>query len=554
MQRAIGVLSREIAEGNPAMLQLKGMEDITQAMDALVEASVISEADASRLASAENWLRAVSDAASVGSSETSHKHPNASIVGTLEDLLGKAESQLASARKTEATNAHNYQMLRQSLTDEISAGDKDMAETKKSLAASEEAKAAAQGDLSTTETDLKEDITTSAALQQDCVTGSEDFQAETKSRGEELQALAEAKKVLSEALPAAAQTYGAALDRAILLQISHSELASHADLIQFEAIRFIRDLARKQNSVDLAQLASRMSSVLRLRSKAGTNPLIKVKGLISYMIAKLEKDAMADMSHKGFCDKETSETKLKKDEKSSQIHKLSTEIASMNTQATKLKEDMAMIQKELSDLLASQSEMDKIRSEEKSLYAKNKSEMQAGIGGVQKALKVLRDYYLHGSEGDKGAGNKIIGLLEVVQGDFTKGLSEMELAESTAVKEYEETTYKNKAAKTIKDKDLDTKAKEAAVLAKSATESGSDKGRAQAEFDAVLEYLGKLSKMCAGKPEPYAQLKARSDAEIVGLKQALAALEGQAVLLQDSDKHQHSSKRNFRGQQIRAGV
>lgn len=556
LQRSISLLNREIAKGTPAMLQLKGMQDITQAMDAMVQASVINSADASRLTALVQSADTESDGASLGAPDpAAYKHPSASIVTTLEDLLDKAEAQLETARKTEATNARNYQMLKQSLTDEISAGDKDMAETKKNLAASEEAKAVAEGDFSTTDADLKEDITTSSALHQDCTTGAEDFQTETKSRGEELKALTEAKKVLSEALPAAAQTYGAALDQATFLQISRSELASHTDLVHFEAIRFIRDLARKQNSVELAQLASRMSSVLRYGSTAGTNPLIKVKGLISDMIAKLEKDAMADMSHKGFCDKETSETKLKKDEKSFQINKLTTKVDSMDAQAAKLKEEIATIQKELGQLLSSQAEMDKIRSEEKSLYAKNKSEMQAGVGGVQKALSVLRDYYLQGDGGDKGgAGNNIIGLLEVVESDFTKGLSEMEVAESTAVKEYEKTTYRNKSAKTIKDKDLSNKAKQAAALDKSAAESGSDKDGVQAEFDALLEYLGKLGQMCNGKAEPYAERKARSDAEIAGLKQALAALEGQAVLLQESDKKQHSIKRNFRGQQIRTGV
>jgi len=284
-----------------------------------------------------------------------------------------------------------------------------------------------------------------------------------------------------------------------------------------------------------------MSSLIRYGSKAGTNPFSKVKSLISDMIAKLENDAAADLSHKGFCDKETSETKSKKDEKARQISKLSTKIDSMSAKSARLKEEVSAVQKELVELAQSQAEMDKIRSEEKALYAKNKSEMEAGISGVQKALSVLRDYYVQDGAAE-GAGSGIIGLLEVVESDFTKGLAEMEVAESLAVKEYDEITYMNKIAKTTKDKNLEYKGKEAAALDKSAAESSSDKDGAQAELDALLEYLAKLGKMCIAKAEPYAERKARRDAEIEGLKEALKVLEGEAVLLQ-----QKSTKRNFRG-------
>merc|ERR1719313_3192619 len=143
---------------------------------------------------------------------------------------------------------------------------------KKGKAASEEGKATAEGDLSVTTKDLGEDQNTLSTLHQDCMTGAEDFQAETKSRGEELKALATAKKVLSEAVGgAAAQTYS------FIQVVSRSSLSTGADLANFEAVRFIRDLARKENSVELAQLASRMASAMRFANAGGADPFAKVK-------------------------------------------------------------------------------------------------------------------------------------------------------------------------------------------------------------------------------------------------------------------------------------
>merc|ERR1719460_2252972 len=99
------------------------------------------------------------------------------------------------------------------------------------------------------------------------MTGAEDFEAETKSRGEELTALATAKKVITEA------TSGAAAQSYSFVQVS---MSSGVDLANFEAVRLVRDLAQKQKSPALAQLASRMAAAMH-----SSDPFAKVKGLIS---------------------------------------------------------------------------------------------------------------------------------------------------------------------------------------------------------------------------------------------------------------------------------
>merc|ERR1719168_438599 len=182
-----------------------------------------------------------------------------------------------------------------------------------------------------------------------------------------------------------------------------------------------------------------MSSAMRLGVAAGDDPFAKVKNLITDMIATLESDAESDASHKAYCDKEMSEATAKKEELMAESDKLSTKIAQDKASSAKLKEQIATLQKELADMAAAKAEADKLRSEEKAAFEKNSAEMKQGIEGVKMALKVLKEYYAKGDkshEAAQGAGAGIIGLLEVCESDFTKGLTEMTAEEDSAAADY----------------------------------------------------------------------------------------------------------------------
>merc|ERR1719453_719765 len=337
------------------MMQLKSASSVAQALTVMVEATSLSSADASKLtALLQNQQSSEDESDETGAPAAAvYKGKSGGIIETMQDLYDKAEAQLAEARSVEEKAVQAYQMLAQGLKDEITYANKDLDKAKKANAASAEGQATAEGDLSVTSKDLAEDIKDLATLHQDCMSGAEDFEAETKSRGEELKALTVAKKIIVEA------TSGAQGQSYSFLQTS---LSSGVDLANFEAVRLIRDLAQKQKSAALAQLATRMAGAMR-SSGSARDVFAKVKGLISDMIEKLLKDAEADATEKAFCDKEMAETEAKKADKEADIEKLSTQIDSMSAKSAKLKEEVAELQKELAALTQSQAEMDRIRAE-----------------------------------------------------------------------------------------------------------------------------------------------------------------------------------------------
>jgi len=69
-------------------------------------------------------------------------------------------------------------------------------------------------------------------------------------------------------------------------------------------------------------------------------------------------------------------------------------------------------------------------------------------------------------------------------------------------------------------------------LDKMSAELNSDRTGVQAQQDANLEYLDRLRNDCVAKAETYESRKARREAELAGLKQALEILDSETVLVQ----------------------
>merc|ERR1719384_716944 len=211
----------------------------------------------------------------------------------------------------------------------------------------------------------------------------------------------------------------------------------------------------------------------------------------------------------------------------------------MAARSAQLKEEVAGLNSALAALAKAGAEMTQMREQEHTDFVKNKADMEQGLEGVKLALKVLRDYYAQDKAhaAAEGGGSSIIGLLEVVESDFTKGLAEMTATEESAQSAYEAQTKENEIEKTTKDKDVEYKTKESAGLDKAVAEATSDRSGVQTELDAVNEYLSTLTKECVEEAETYAERKAAFEAEIAGLKEALQILKSETALLQKSFRH-----------------
>ena len=90
--------------------------------------------------------------------------------------------------------------------------------------------------------------------------------------------------------------------------------------------------------------------------------------------------------------------------------------------------------------------------------------------------------------------------------------------------------------------DVKYKTKEFKGLDKSISDLTGDKDTTSSELSAVLDYYGKIKDRCIAKPESYEERKARREAEITGLKEALSILENETAFVQRR-KHSLRSSR-----------
>jgi len=543
LRRAIAILEKEMSKG--AFLQTSSMKDVADALGSLVAATGVRGVSPVDQAKLQAFLQDDMLQPAGAPAPEAYESQSGGIVSAMEDMLEKAEAQRSDGQKAEMEANHNFEMLKQSLSDAIKTEEGELSAAKKGKAMAEEANAAASGELERVTKEIADDQKKLKDLQHECMTRAEEHEMEQKERASELEALAMAKKILKEKTGGAAErTY----DSFVQLKVT-THARARARGVPTRVVSALQTLAKDMGVPALAQLAVRVRSEVML----GADPFAKVKTMIQEMMEKLLAEAKEEADKKAFCDKEMAETKAKRDDKQGEVDDLTTKIDKAAAKIAKLKEEVSVLEKELGEIAAEQKTADEIRASEKAAWAEAKSDFEQGLEGVQMALQVLRDYYaqkedatelLQGGDDNNdigaamslaqntkssGAAGGIIGMLEVAESDFSKMLAEGSAAEDQAQKEYDTVTEDNRVTTAAKETEVKYKNKDKKETEAYLEETKSDLGTSQTELGAVLEYWEKLQPQCVAKPEPYEERKKRREKEIAGLKEALAILEEESA-------------------------
>merc|ERR550537_2145973 len=290
------------------------------------------------------------------------------------------------------------------------------------------------------------------------------------------------------------------------------------------ALRSIEQLGRRLHKTALVALAYR----------AASDPFVKIRGMVEDMIAKLLQEAADEATQKAFCDKEIGESTASKQDKQGKLEKVNARLDKAESSSATLMEQVTTLSKEVAENDAAMAAATEVRQKEKAAFMIVEKDLSESQEACAAATEVLREYYEGASllqVGSKtgtdaeGDGSGILGVLEVAESDFAKGLSEARTVEQEAQSEYGKLAQDSKMLKMTKEMEIKGKQSEIKSLKTTVTDLSSDKEGLSGELDAVLAYLDKLKPQCETKGPTYAERKAAREQEIEGLKSALEILQ-----------------------------
>lgn len=502
------------------------------------------------------------------------------IVELMENLQAKLKDEKQSLEKDEMNRQHAYEMIAQTLTDQIQQ-DTDSRNAKASSKKSREADSAqTQGDLAEIQGAISKDEKYLTDLRAACKVKTADFQERKKTRSEELKALAQAIEVLSDAAVSGAPATK-------LLQVHKGKSGKHRSFAQLRSSRTVekRPLQVVASSF-LQEQGRKLSSniLLAIANKVGLDPFAKVKKMVSDMVTKLMEEQGEEAEHKAFCDKELGTNQQTRDQKSALVDELTASIEQMQAESQQCQTEVTELSEQIADSDAAVAKATSERNAEKAKNTATISDAKSAALAIQNALRILKAFYEKSStatslvqmpkkkshskhhshhhkkhvavnakhkvalsqKSGKGVaddmpampstaytsqagGTGVIGILETVVSDFEALVAETSASETSADREYTDFMADAAEDKAVKSVNVKHKAVKKTQLDSEVAHMQRDLKSTQEELQGALDYFEKLKPSCVETAQDAEDRAARRKAEVASLEDALRILSGEDI-------------------------
>jgi len=503
------------------------------------------------------------------------KFHSGEIIELMVDTLKKFKVNKNDLDAEEAEKKHTFDMAQGARFNQIKALEASLADAESSSAEKEEAKAMAEDDKTKTTEDKDADNTFMEDLTSQCEAKATAWDARSKTRSAELAAIASATETLKGEVSgnynANKKLVGLVSKKSnsgamTLDEQEDADAAADSDDID----AFLQDdndvsfLQKKQTRSERRAIIHKVMKYLKTQAKSlksdslstlmiqmKEDHFVKVRGMIKDMVAKLEADAAAEGDQKAWCDSEMEKATSKRDENIGSMEGDLAAKTKAESTIAKLKEEIQTLLNEISELNKALAEATELRRKEQAENTKTLADANAGLAGVKKAMKILKDFYDNAFvqtnaaykppkgdasgntvgdlapdtfsgdfSGNQDAASGIIGQLDVIKSDFEGTIDATKSTEDTAESDFQD--YKTESETDISDKEGSVKTKEGEVKTETATmiDAKDDlKEHTELKEDALSE-LAKLKPACVDTGSDYDEKVARREQEIESLKNA----------------------------------
>merc|ERR1719160_15627 len=297
-------------------------------------------------------------------------------------------------------------------------------------------------------------------------------------------------------------------------------------------------------------LHSPVLSVTAMKVKLMADHFAKVRGIIKDLIQKLEDDAEAEATQKGFCDTNMAAAISDRDTGNAQIEEAMATISKLTAEKDQLNQEIEDLKKAIAENLKALNEATELRNSEKADNEATISTADEGKTAVELAINILKEFYDNAFiqtgkyvppnadrsgktvadrapevfsgeyRGSQGASKGILGLLDVILSDFERTIDTTEDAEDSAAASFGTFESDTKTDNADKEDEINTKEGLISDIDDELVETEEDKGDATELKENALKELKKLKPMCVEGEETYAQRVAKREKEIEALKEA----------------------------------
>jgi len=461
------------------------------------------------------------------------------IIEMLAKLLNKFISERTTVEKEELDVKNAFKLTVQDITAQSDQAKADIADKTQSKAKNLEMAAGAKADLTETTETRTADKKYLDDLTAICANKASDFESRQTLRAGELEALSQAIEIISSgAVKGSAEKHLPTLlqTKASSLAAMRSESVPHA---QGRAAAYLQERAEQTGSRVLSQIATRVQE----------DPFRKVKKMIKDLIVRLMEEANDEAEHKGWCDTELSTNKQTREEKTSAVETLRTEIDGLEASIQQLAQDLEDLAEAIEALDKAMTEATKLRQAEKAENLATIKDAKEAQTAVAEALAVLKEFYAKAGEatalvqqqptpppifdsaytGMQSESGGVIGMIEVIEADFARLEADTTAAEEAAQKEYDEFMTDSSADKEAKTTDHDHKTAKKEDQEQMLASKKEDLANTQKELDAAMAYFDKLKPSCVEAGVSYDSRVSNRKEEIESLQEALKILAGEEI-------------------------
>mmetsp|Transcript_98567 Transcript_98567/g.317834 ORF Transcript_98567/g.317834 Transcript_98567/m.317834 type:complete len:729 (-) Transcript_98567:66-2252(-) len=318
------------------------------------------------------------DLKGAASGAKSYNSRSGGILGLLAEMNDQFTEDLSSAQKQDFEAEVSFQNLKAAKLAEIAVATEQKQRKEADLADTLDKQAKAEEDREATTKAMEADQDFLANMKKDCKSEDEQYKARCKIRGDELVALGETLKILTE--DDASDLFG---KTDTFLQVSSERRMVAEDRAIQRATERLAAVAKKHKNWSLASLA------VRVRLDAFT----KVKEAMDRMMAELQRQQKEEYEKMEFCKKEVDklEDEIKVGENTKED--LDQKHLSLVNTLEALDRDIEALKAEEEEMKVSLKEAGEQRKQQNQVYQTSITDQRATVNILNKALKRLEMFY-----------------------------------------------------------------------------------------------------------------------------------------------------------------